>query len=137
MRIEETMLKVWTGFLVYMIAYNGLALVIHDLNVSLFQWFMRPIVDLYHLNIIAIVMLVFSMTSFFITSDIVSKKSKLKELRKVGKKCDEGREFHYAISILRDSRFSYVLGQNSIIELNSMEYLYYNLRYLRLSLELF
>ena len=137
MRIEEAALKVWTGFLIYMVAYNSLALVIYDLDVTLFQWFIRPIIDLYHLNTIAIVMLVFSTTSFFITSDIISKKSKLKELRKVGKKCDEGREFQYAISILKDSRFSYVLGQNSFIELNSLEYIYYNLRYIRLALELF
>ena len=137
MRIEEVALKVWTGFLVYMIAYNGLALVIHDLDVTLFQWMIRPIIDLYHLNVIAIAMLIVSMTSFFITSNIITKRAKLKELRKVGKKCDEGREFQYAISVLRDTRFSYVLGQNSFIELNSMEYLYYNLRYIKLALELF
>ena len=137
MRIEKTISKLWTGFLIYMIAYNGLALVIYDLNVTLFQWLIRPIIDLYHLNTIAIVMFVVSTTSFFITSNIITKRAKLKELRKVGKKCDEGRDFQYAISVLRDTRFSYVLGQNSFIELNSLEYIYYNLRYIRLALELF
>ena len=137
MRIEEAALKVWTGFLIYMVAYNGLALVIYDLDVTLFQWLIRPIIDLYHLNTIAIVMLVVSITSFFIASNIITKRAKLKELRKVGKKCDEGRDFQYAISVLRDTRFSYVLGQNSFIELNSLEYIYYNLRYIRLALELF
>ena len=137
MRIEEAALKVWTGFLIYMVAYNGLALVIYDLDVTLFQWLIRPIIDLYYLNIVAIVMLISSMVSFFFAFNMINKKGKMKELRKVGKKCDEGRDFHYAISILRDSRFSYVLGQNSFIELNSLEYIYYNLRYIRLALELF
>ena len=137
MRIEEAAFKVWTGFLIYMVAYNSLALVIYDLDVTLFQWLIRPIIDLYHLNTITIVMLVVSITSFFIASNIITKRAKLKELRKVGKKCDEGRDFQYAISVLRDTRFSYVLGQNSFIELNSLEYIYYNLRYIRLALELF
>ena len=137
MRIRETALKACTGFFAYMIAYDSLVLAIHHPEMSVFQWLIRPIIDLYHLNVIAIVMLIFSMISFFIVFDITIKKAKIKELRKVGKKCDEGRDFQYAISVLRDTRFSYVLGQNSFIELNSLEYIYYNLRYIRLALELF
>ena len=73
MRIEEAALKGWTGFLIYMVAYNGLALVIYDLDVTLFQWLIRPIIDLYYLNIVAIVMLISSMVSFFFAFNMINK----------------------------------------------------------------
>ena len=137
MRIRETASKACIGFIAYMVAYDSLILAIHHPGMSAFQWLIRPIIDLYHLNVTAIVMLIFSMTSFFIAFDITIKKAKMKELRIVGDKCDEGREFYYAISILKDTRFSYILGQNPFIELNGLEYTYYNLKYIRLALELF
>lgn len=123
--------------LTYIVVYDILILTVQHSDLSLRDWVFKPAVDMYNLEPFAYIVFLATLIAFLTSFKALDKRAKLKELRIVGDKCDEGRDFHYAISILKDTRFSYVLGQNPFIELNGLEYMYYNLRYISLALEIF
>lgn len=121
--------------LTYIIVYDILILNAYHPDLSLMGWVLRPAIDMYNLKPLAYIVFLAISFVFLISFRALDKRAKAKELKIAEDKYCEGRDFLYAISILKDTRFSYVLVQNPFIELNSLEYIYHNLRYLRLTLE--
>lgn len=123
MGIKSIVGKLVISLLVYILAYNSMILLKYHPDLSFSQWILRPIIDVYHLYFLATFMYILTNILVFNAIDVIFKKKEhkrlLKELKEISEKCDEGKDFISAINILRHTRFSYILGQNSnIIEVN-------------------
>jgi len=68
------------------------------------------------------------------TKELDKLRSDFAEVKKLRENSDN---FYYAISILKDSRFSYVLCENGMIEIKALEHTYDNLNYIKVALDVF
>lgn len=137
MTLKTILLKLWMSFLLYMMIYNTIIFVTLHPYLSPREWLFKPLVDIYYFNCFPIVILVFVFCFcfthlFFDATENIKKRLKSKETIE---RTRDAEKFFYAVSILKNTRFSHVLNENAFIEIQSLQYLFYKIESIKELLE--